>query len=394
MHKKIVSLTIISFVLISLFPIVYSSGWLEGWDYRIELKLNYNDVDEILNDFPILVHLSNSSGINNQDLTSIFDEIGDNYNNTAYVYNNERLFFEVEYWNIMENLAEVWLKVPEVNNITYTIIYLYYDIYMDGSEYNNPYEVWNSFVMVQHMNDYNSTTILDSTSNDNDGVKKDVNEPIETDGQIGKAQDCDGENDDITLNDFQNSYTPITISVWIYINESPTSWCAIFYKGSEDVDGIQFNAGTTQVRFHLTMTDASERTTDWTDALSLETWINIVATYDSLTVTLYVDKILAETETYVGYKEIRESATDWVIGRQKAMAGRWFNGIIDEAQFSSDNRSGAWIGASYETQNDNFIIYGEISSMLSGDIMLIAIIALMVALFSFLLVIIHRGKLT
>jgi len=50
--------------------------------------------------------------------------------------------------------------------------------------------------MVQHMNDYpNTSTITDSTGNITTGSKYAANEPIEVDGEIGKAQEFDGTND-------------------------------------------------------------------------------------------------------------------------------------------------------------------------------------------------------
>jgi hypothetical protein len=48
--------------------------WLGEWDNRIEITIDQNDVDAPLSDFPILVHLSDSSGRNGDNVTFIFDE--------------------------------------------------------------------------------------------------------------------------------------------------------------------------------------------------------------------------------------------------------------------------------------------------------------------------------
>jgi len=56
-----------------------SSGWLTGWDKRIKITIDHNDIDDILNNFPLSISLSNSSGRNKDDVSCVFDEIGSNH---------------------------------------------------------------------------------------------------------------------------------------------------------------------------------------------------------------------------------------------------------------------------------------------------------------------------
>ena len=46
------------------------TAWLNGWDERVGIVIDRNDVDAALVNFPILVYLSNSSsGRNNDDVS-------------------------------------------------------------------------------------------------------------------------------------------------------------------------------------------------------------------------------------------------------------------------------------------------------------------------------------
>lgn len=47
----------------------------ENYDKRIQLTIDSSKVDEDLTDFPVLIHLSDSSGITSADVTSVFDEL-------------------------------------------------------------------------------------------------------------------------------------------------------------------------------------------------------------------------------------------------------------------------------------------------------------------------------
>ena len=53
-------------------------GWLAGWDYRVKITIDSGDVDEALTDFPVLIYISDSSGIDGENVSFIFDELGGN----------------------------------------------------------------------------------------------------------------------------------------------------------------------------------------------------------------------------------------------------------------------------------------------------------------------------
>ena len=89
----------------------------------------------------------------------------------------------------------------------------------------NPEEVWDeNFVGVWHLEEQvtdNQTgdTHYDSTSNDNDGTQYN-NGPVT--GQIGGAQDFDGDNDYVNMGNVLDygRNDPMTYSAWIKTSDS------------------------------------------------------------------------------------------------------------------------------------------------------------------------------
>jgi len=79
-------------------------------------------------------------------------------------------------------------------------------------------DTWDSnFVMIQHMNDVTTSSILDSTTYDNDGTKAGANAPIQTTGKVGYCQLFDGDVDHINITE-DISLEPVnsfTCEVWL-----------------------------------------------------------------------------------------------------------------------------------------------------------------------------------
>jgi hypothetical protein len=77
------------------------SSWLSGWEKRVKITIDQNDVDSDLSNFPLLVHLSSSSGWNSDDVTFIFNEISDNSEKIALTQSDgvTEYFVEIEQWD-------------------------------------------------------------------------------------------------------------------------------------------------------------------------------------------------------------------------------------------------------------------------------------------------------
>ena len=175
------------------------AGWLSGWNKRVKITIDHNDIDSALSNFPLLIYLSNSSRYYNDDVSHVFDELerNDNRKKIAITTSDEvtQCYVEIEKWDNGTEKAWLWVKVPSLSDTSDTDLYLYYDSSQsDNTDYvgdsnSTPAEnVWdNNFKLVTHMEGEAHTSLLrDSTSNNNDGTKK--FEPDEVVGKIGKAQ--------------------------------------------------------------------------------------------------------------------------------------------------------------------------------------------------------------
>lgn len=52
--------------------------WLSGWNKRVKITIDHNDAQSSLSNFPVLIHMSSASGINSDNVTFIFNEVGSN----------------------------------------------------------------------------------------------------------------------------------------------------------------------------------------------------------------------------------------------------------------------------------------------------------------------------
>jgi len=87
----------------------------------------------------------------------------------------------------------------------------------------------------------------------------------------------------------------------------------------------------------------------------LQSWTYVTMTYKNASLCCYVNGDLKdEKNDWTG--TIDDGAVDLIFGSVVGIDD-WFNGTIDEPRLSNISRSSAWVGASYETQRDHFIIY-------------------------------------
>jgi len=185
-------------------------GWLGTWANRVKILVNHNDIDANLSYFPVLINISGSSGINDDDLTAIFDELGANRKKIAITTSDgtTQCYVEIEKWDNLNEEAWLWVNVPSISSDSDSVLYLYYDSnqsdntsYVGDTGSAQAQGVWDSnFKLVCHMRDATTSTVKDSTSNNADGDKKGSGEPsVTSDGMIADAQSFDGSDDDIEI---------------------------------------------------------------------------------------------------------------------------------------------------------------------------------------------------
>jgi hypothetical protein len=137
--------------------------WLSGWDKRVKITIDHNDVSSSLTNFTVLVCLSNSSGRNNDDVSFVFNELQSDANRKKIAVTTSdkttQCYIEIEKWNATNKKAWLWVKVPSISSTTDTDLYLYYDKdhaentdYVGDTGSTSAQNVWDSnFKGVYHL---------------------------------------------------------------------------------------------------------------------------------------------------------------------------------------------------------------------------------------------------
>ena len=119
---------VLSLSLVASTPVIAQS-WLSGWSYRVEITIHSDKIDGALVDFPVLLYLSTSSGIDPDDVSFVFDELGAEKLKLAVTTGDgtTQCYVEIEKWDDANEQAWLWVKVPSISSSANTTLYLYYD---------------------------------------------------------------------------------------------------------------------------------------------------------------------------------------------------------------------------------------------------------------------------
>lgn len=136
-------------------------AYLSGWDNRVELYISSDRIDENLTDFPIMLKLSESCGIEGLSAASVFTTISGNSRKVAITTSDgeTQCPVEIEYWDETENKAVLWTKIPTVYSGADTKFYLYYD----SDKYDNYYVGYSDDLKGQLVVDRGSEGTYDAT---------------------------------------------------------------------------------------------------------------------------------------------------------------------------------------------------------------------------------------
>lgn len=350
---------------------VTPTGW-DGAKYR-EIKIDHSLIDSDLSDFPIAIHGDATSvGKTSIDVSSIFDEIGANWQKIAIANEaGSQCYVEKVGWDTTGETLELWFKAPSVSSSSDSKYYLYYDNdHADNTTYvkaqGSATDVWDSnYKLVAHMNDLTTSTVEDSTGNSNDGAKGGASAPTATaSGKIGSGQDFE-------TNEYINwganaDFTPasLSIEVWIKTDNATTgrgnvsrglaggsaggwSYVLRFVNDSVTWDG----QNTDDAACFSTDGGAGSLTTDW---------MHVMGTFDGSVARLYKNGAqIAYDDTIVGVIGYAKTYTNFHCGKREINVPGGFDGKMDELRFSNVARSAAYAKASYNSGNDSLITFGS-----------------------------------
>ena len=346
--------------------------WLSDWEKRIKITIDHNDVYSDLTNFPVLIHLSNSSGRNNDDVTFVFDELVSDGNRKKIAVTTSdkttQCYVEIEKWDTSNQQAWLWVKVPNVSSTADTDLYLYYDQNQaDNTNYVGDtgsipaQNVWDSsFKAIYHLqgDPATPTSNQDSTSNQNNPTfNGSMTLEDQVAGEIDGSVDFDGIDDFANVSNheslqFTNS---LTIEAWINFNSfgSGSNVSIILRKGEENPNDYQL--AVNDQKLALTIEENDGGGLNSSASLSTMTWYYVAGTWDGTTRKVYIDGLENGSDSK-SVSIAPDNRTIYVGGRLGAGLS---NGIIDEVRASATSRNESWIKASYESGRDNLLDFGS-----------------------------------
>jgi len=338
-------------------------AWLSGWDNRIKLTIDHSKVDADLSHFPVTVILSSTHG------DCVFDELTSDANRLKIAFTKSdgttQLYGEIEKWDDANESAVIHVSASgwSISSSADTDFYMYYDVdHADNSTYigdidSTPAQsVWDAdFKLVMHMADATTSSVKDSTSNNNNGTKIAANEPIEAAGKVGQGQDYDGSNDRITVPhnavlDFTTNFTLEIIPKPDDLNQT-NRYCFTKYEKY----GIIFEYVDDTYELYTSGVTGDNPRTDSALVVADTNYHHLGYKYDGTTFSKFFDGTITD---YTKSFELATSTNQLSIGASSSGGGVYL-GILDEIRLSSSARSDAWVKATYNTLWDTLLTYGS-----------------------------------
>ncbi len=346
--------------------------WDTDWEYRKAIHVNHSQVVSFLYDFPVLVLLNSDS-----DLADNAQEDGDDI---VFIDSmGVQLNHEIEVFDSTSGQLITWVNLTEISAMEDTLFWMYYGNAVCGNQQNPP-GVWDSSMVVRFsMKDFTSNLVQDSTSYQNDGTKKAADEPIETEGLIGKAQDFDNIDDYIKLGmnnlnlDFSGA-TALTFSAWI----NPASLRNGGQNDRNVLVDIPNNADKSAIMLFLFLggdirLGGRSRSLDGfqmltiADVVTIDTWQHIAGVLDftNKKIFLYYNGSLigqASTVAFGSNTYISSTGGNETIGVNAMLSStQLFDGLMDEIQISKTARNSSWIQTNYNNMKkpDTFLFVDD-----------------------------------
>jgi hypothetical protein len=347
----------------------------------------------------VLIKLSSQAGKTGFDATAIFDDLCEHNKKkiaiTTFVGDVEtQNYVEIEYWDQANEVAFLWTKVPTVSSGTDTVLYLYYDSthttnsgYVGDITETPAQNVWNdNFVGVWHMCQDPAGDVADSIKDSKSGGYHGTPAGTMTsedlvDGKISKAIDFDGGDDRLIISDNAVFRGLSEITVELYVNaDTKGDWEKLLdysSAASQNADRkyrFQFNNDADQDLTFVLWNDADDAIGATSiNAFTSGSYRYVVGVYDGTNnadaIRIYDNSALSSSVAGTGDTINNASAGDLWFGAEQWTGPRnIYDGKIDEIRISKVARSGAWIEATYYSNEDSLITFDLETFTFSGDV--------------------------
>lgn len=258
-----------------------------------------------------------------------------------------KLKWEIERW--IDTTGEViyWVKVPTVSSSVNTVIYMAYGDSGIVSDQSDPGNVFDA-VMVQHMPDGTTLSLLDSTSYNNDGTNSGASASAV---KIGGGANLSSGNFINWGNAAPLNFTgQFTLSMWINMNNFPSGdFGTLFSKDTGSGDeayAIRLN-NNTDLSLFAYVGGFSGRLANW----SISGWSTgvdhlIHGVYDGSDWRLYFDATQVASAT----EATGAAASSGNLVTGTASGARFLDAKIDEVRVYNTGKGPDWITTEYNNQ--------------------------------------------
>jgi len=331
----------------------------EGWQYRKQIIIDHTKVDGELNDFSVLVSITD---------TDLCDKAQDDGDDILFMDGDgvaTKLYHEIEYFDGSTGEIITWIKIPTLSSVVDTELFIYYGNPSCEDE-QIPEKVWDShYVMVQHLDESPSNGVAghqDSTYNNHDGT------PYNFDGAPGSTTDATGVTDGADHLDGNDDYIECgnlnsnvyTFSIWLKPDETITKYTTPtgFLQFKENVYRIVLGDSTSLVNNEtICIQDVRNKNEYRTAVLDVDiinnSWHMITIAWRSgpNRYDIYFDGVaqsVSQGHSNDHVELMPSENTD--IGTSNRVA--FFDGRLDEIRVSNIARNQYWISTEYNNQND------------------------------------------
>jgi hypothetical protein len=267
-----------------------------------------------------------------------------------------KLDHEIESYNPSTGQFIAWVRIATLSHTADTTIYLFYGNSNVTTSQENRTGVWNSnYKGVWHLPNGSTLTANDSTGNGNNGS---ITAATATAGQIDGAGSFDGSSANINLGTSTTLHptTGGTVSIWLKANSFRNFSTAIANQDVlNDRNGYGLYFYSSGVANFELATGSTLQTIN-SSALSSGQWYYLVGTWNTTTVSIYVNGALSAQTSKMLTPTYSAPLRIGVDGDQ-SFANNYFNGILDEGRVSDIARSADWIAAEYNNQKTGGTFY-------------------------------------
>ena len=334
-----------------------STWWDSGWDYRKLITINSSQVPANLNNFPILVNITDT------DLRDDAQNDGDDI-----VFTNAtgtKLNHEIELFNGTSGELVCWVNVTSLSSSSNTEIWMYYNNSGCSSQ-ENIVGVWDSnYVMVQHLQEdpTDSAPEFKDSTGEHNGTSVNLDAEDQMTGIVDGSLNFDlADTEHVTVPHSADIVFDInddfTVSTWAYLASLPGAWAGIVTKSRDDAPWYGIWISNANVWAFGTENGAGA---DNLLGSSVTTgWHYVVAVQEGgVEKNIYVDGVNQGT----GPAGNANGAGDiWIGGA--ASVSEYLESQVDEVRISNTTRNASWINTSYNTMNSpsTFLHFGSENS--------------------------------